>query len=81
MTVLFGMTILSALKLKPLVSFPRFIAGGRGDFDFGEIGGVNKALVLGLVAEIGGGGGGQDAGATFFTAVRLSRVGTRLQVG
>ena len=77
--VLLGMTIFSALKFKPLVSFPRFIAGGRGDFEnFGEMGGVKEVLVLGLVAEVGGVGGGGDI---FFSELRPSRLGTRLQVG
>ena len=80
--VLFGMTILSELKLKLLVSFPRFIAGGRGDFDFGEMGGVNNEalVILGLVAEVGGGGNG-GGGDVFFSELRRSRLGTRLQVG
>jgi hypothetical protein len=69
LVLLFGMTIFSALKFNPPLSFPRFTAGGLGDFnDLGEIGG-------------GGGGGGEDVGATFFSELRRSRLGTRLEVG
>lgn len=75
--VLLGMKIFSALKFNPLVSFPRLIAGNLGDFDFGEIGG--GAEVGGGVG--GGGGGGGDIGDIFLSELRLSRLGTRLQVG
>jgi hypothetical protein len=68
--VLFGITIFSALKfINPPLSFPRFIAGGLGDFDgFGEMGG-------------GGGGGGEAVGETFLSELRRSRLGTRFEVG
>jgi hypothetical protein len=71
-----------------------FIAGGLGDFDFGEIGGVVSealVLILGLVLveeEVGngrGGGGGGGGGVgdvdNFLRELRRSRLGTRLQVG
>lgn len=83
-----GVTTFSELEFKPLGSLPDlFIAGGLGDFDLGETGGVvNEALVLilGLVLveeafDNGrGGGGGVD---NFLRQLRRSRLGTRLQVG
>jgi hypothetical protein len=70
--LLFGITIFSALKFNPPLSFPSFIAGGLGDFnDFGEIGSGAGS----------GGGGGEDVGHTFFRELRRSRLGTRLEVG
>lgn len=48
-----GVTTFSELEFNPLGSLPDlFIAGGLGDFDFGEIGGVVSealVLILGLV--------------------------------
>lgn len=71
-----GVTIFSELEFSPLLSLPRFIAGGLGDFDFGETGGVNEVF-LGS----GGDGGESDFGVTFLIEFLLSRFGTRLQVG
>lgn len=72
-------TTFSELEFSPLLSFPLLTAGSLGDFDFGEIGGVNEVL-LGNCG--GGDGGGSDfGGGTFLKEFLLSRLGTRLHVG
>lgn len=72
MTVLFlgGVTAFSVA-----VSLPRLMAGGRGDLDLGDIGGVKED------AFGGDGSGGGGGGVSFFRELRRSRLGTRLQVG
>lgn len=73
-------TIFSELEFSPLLlSLPLFIAGGLGDLDFGETGGVNNEVLLGSGGDIGG--ESDFGGVTFLIEFLLSRFGTRLQVG
>lgn len=78
--------ILSKLELRPLFSFPRFIAGGLGDLNLGEVGETEDNGLDLVAARDGGsgGGGGGVLGANFLRELRRSKVvvvGTRLQVG
>ena len=55
-----------------------FVAGGLGDFNFGEIGGVDEVLV-GSGGDIDG--SESDFGGNFLIEFLLSRFGTMLHVG
>lgn len=78
-----GITTFSELEFSPLLSltlFPDLLtAGGLGDLDFGETGGVIEVLL----GTSGGGDGGESdfGGGTFLIEFLLSRLGTRLHVG
>lgn len=54
-----------------------FVADGLGDFNFGEIGGVDEVLV----GSGGDDGSESDFGGNFLIEFLLSRFGTLLQVG
>ena len=53
-----GLTTFSELEFNALGSLPRLIDAGRGDFEFGDKGGINEVLALlplTIVALVAGG--------------------------
>lgn len=66
---------MSELELRPLFSFPRFIAGGLGDLNLGEVGeAADNGLDLAVRGGGGGGGGGGVFGLIFLSEFRRCNV-------